>query len=324
MSASRIVDLRSDTQTLPTDEMVKAMSSAELGDNVYGEDPTGNRLQEQAAEKTGMEAALFVPSGTMGNTAALLAHTTPGDEVFFEELAHMYYWECGTYANIAGLAARPIKGEWGIFTGDQLEEAIRPENVHFTKPVLVCLENSHNNAAGSVWTPAEVESVSRVARKHGLRIHIDGARIFNAAVALGVDATEFTRHVDSVMFCISKGLSAPVIAAAGVVALETMIDRLAEDHDNARRLCEGLSAIDGIEASQAPRPTNIVMVDVAGLGWKTEQLISSWKAAGVLCNPRPPTRVRLVTNRHVSADDVTYALEATVQMVSQEPVLAAS
>ena len=350
----RVVDLRSDTVTLPTEEMRVAMSRAELGDDVYGEDPTVKRLEELAAEKAGMDRALFVPSGTMGNTAALLAHTRPGDEVIFEELAHLYNWEAGSYANICGLAARPILGEFGIFTAEQLEEAIRPDNVHFTRPTLVCLENTHNNAAGSVWTPGEFEAVSSVARQHGLKVHVDGARIFNAAVALGVEVTEFTRHVDSRMFCVSKGLSAPVgsllcgdsafveeayrarkrlggamrqagiIAAAAIVSLENMVDRLAEDHDNARRLCTELSAMEGISATQAPRPTNIVMVDVGGLGWTSAELIDRWKKLGILCNPRPPTRVRLVTNRHVSADDVTYALDATRQMTRAEPVSTAA
>ena len=351
----RTVDLRSDTTTLPTEEMREAMARAELGDDVYGEDPTMNRLHEVAAAKMGMEAAMFVPSGTMGNTCCLLAHTHPGDEFYVDELAHIYNWEGGAYANLGGLVARTVAGNFGIFTAEQLAEAIRADNVHFTRPTLVCLENTHNNGAGSVWTPAEFEAVAGVAHERGLQVHVDGARIFNAAVALGVDVTQFTAHVDSITFCVSKGLSAPVgslvcgsrafidealrarkrlggsmrqagvIAAAAIVAIETMVERLADDHDNARRLCEGLNDIEGFAATQAPRPTNILMVDVAELGWTSPELISRWKGCGILCNPRPGSRARLVTSRHVSAADVDYALETTRQMLAAaRPARAAS
>lgn len=344
--ADRTVDLRSDTQTRPTEAMLEAMRHAEVGDDVYGEDPTVNALQEKAAARMGMEAALFVPSGTMGNTCALMAHTRPGEEVIFEAEAHMYNWECGDYAALAGLAARPILGQDGILQPEQVAKVMKPYNVHYAMPTLLCLENTHNNAAGSVWTGAEISAVAAVAHEHGLKVHIDGARIFNAAVALGVDPTEFTRDVDSIMFCISKGLSAPVgsllcgsrefidkafvvrkrlggamrqagvIAAAGVVALDTMVDRLAEDHANAQTLCDGLAAIDGFTAYRAARPTNIIKVDVAELGWTTEDLLANWSAHGIRCNPRPPTGARLVTQRHVSADDVGYMLEVTRQLVA--------
>lgn len=340
----RVVDLRSDTLTMPTEEMLEAMRRAPVGDDVYGEDPTVKALEELAAARMGMEAAMFVPSGTMGNTCALMAHTHSGEEMLVEELAHIYNWEAGAYANLAGLTVRPIRGEHGVFTPAQLEAALRPENPHFPRQTLLCLENTHNNAAGAVWTPAQLEAVAALARGRGLAVHMDGARIFNAAVALGVEAREFTSHLDSVMFCVSKGLSAPVgslvcgskdfvarayrarkrlggamrqagvIAAAGIVAIEKMTARLAEDHTNARRLCEGLAQIPGFAARQAPLPTNILMVDVAGLGWTSEELLSRWKAAGVLCNRRPPTAARLVTHRHVSAADVDYVLEVTRQM----------
>ena len=346
------VDLRSDTITRPTDAMWEAMHRAEVGDDVYGEDPTVQRLEELAAAMTGKEAALFVPSGTMGNSCALLAHTHAGEEMIVEELAHLYCWEAGAYANIAGLAARAVRGEDGIFTPAQLEEVLRGPNPHFPNTTLLCLENTHNNAAGAVWSVDEMATVAEVARAHGLKVHLDGARVFNAAVALGIDVRQIAATVDSVMFCVSKGLSAPlgsllcgsrafiddayrarkrlggamrqagVVAAAGIVALETMVERLAEDHETARLLAEGLAAIDGITTQRAPRPSNILMADVGGVGWTSAQLIERWKAAGILCNPRPPSRVRLVTNRHVTPDDVAYVLEVTRDLVRREAVAA--
>ena len=236
--------------------------------------------------------------------------------------------------------------EHGIIQPEQLEEVIRIDEPHFPPQSLLCLENTHNNAAGSVWLPAQIEAVAAVAHRHGLKVHVDGARIFNASVALGVEAGELTRHVDSVMFCVSKGLSAPVgsllcgssafvekarrmrkrlgggmrqagvIAAAGIVALESMIDRLAEDHDNARALAEGLGAIPGLRTRVAPLPTNIAMVDVGELGWTSAELIERWLGLGIKCNARPPSGVRVVTNRHVSAEDVAYVVEVTQEMAS--------
>ncbi len=340
------VDLRSDTLTLPTEQMKEAMSAAEVGDDVYGEDPTINRLEEIAAEKVGMEAALYVPSGTMGNTCALLTHARHGDEVIFEERAHMYVWECGAFANIAGLASRALTGENGIFSAEQLRAELRGQNVHFSPTSLVCIENTHNNYGGSAWTPAQVRAVGDVCKENGLKLHMDGARLFNAAVALGVDAREYTAHVDSVMFCVSKGLSAPVgsllcgsrsfidqayamrkrlggamrqagiIAAAGIVAIEHMVDRLAEDHANARRLIDGLGAIEGVEIEAPELATNILKVDVAQWGWTAEQLVSTWKERGILCNPRPPHGARLVTHRHIDTADVDYVIETTREMAT--------
>jgi len=341
----RKVDLRSDTLTLPTEKMREEMAKAEVGDDVYGEDPTVQRLEEIAAEKVGMEAALFVPSGAMANTCALLTHSEHGDEVLFEERAHMYVWECGAFANLAGLAARTIKSEDGIILPEQLKEAIRGENVHFAKSTLLCIENTHNNYAGSAWSPQQLKSLSLECEKQGLNLHMDGARLFNAAVAHGVPARDYGVLVDSLMFCVSKGLSAPVgsllcgnrdfidkaygmrkrlggamrqsgiIAAAGIVALNDMIERLAHDHARADRLVNGLTEIDGITVEKPIVSTNIVKVDFAALGWTSEKLVSEWKSKGILCNSRPKYGARLVTHRHIDDDDVDYLLATTREML---------
>ena len=343
--SEKTVDLRSDTITLPTEEMQEAMARAPLGDDVYGEDPTVNRLQELAADKMGKEASLYVPSGTMGNTCALLAHANWGDEALFEERAHMYYWEAGTYANIAGLAARAVKGEHGVVTPEQIHASVRADNPHFAPLKVVCIENSHNNYAGHAWSVPEMAAVGEACREHGLKLHMDGARIFNAAVAMGVAASDYAQHVDSVMFCVSKGLSAPlgslvcgdrafidevyrmrkrlggamrqagVVAAAGIVALEQMVERLADDHAVAQALADGLGSIDGVEVLFPPRPTNILKVDFAALGWSAADVVGRWKERGVLCNPRPPHGARLVANRHVGVEDVGYVVKVTREML---------
>ena len=343
--SERTVDLRSDTVTLPTQEMKEAMMDAALGDDGYSEDATVNRLQELAAEKLGMEAGLYVPSGTMGNACALFAHTRSGDDVFFEERAHLFAGARGDFAILNGVRPHPMQAEFGVIQPDQLTEAINSEEV--SQPSLLCIENTHNGSGGSAWTPAEVEAVSKAARAHGLKIHMDGARLFNAVVAHGVDAKNYTRHIDSVMFCVSKGLSAPVgsllcgsrsfineadavrkrmgggmrqagiIAAAGIVAVEKMVDRLAEDHENARLLCTGLEVIEGINVPRPPTPTNFAMVNVKELGWHSESIIEKWKACGILANPRPPAGARLVAHRHITHDDVTYVVDATRRLVKK-------
>lgn len=341
----KIVDLRSDTVTLPTQEMKEAMIEAALGDDGYGEDATVNRLQELAAEKLGMEAGLYVPSGTMGNACALFAHTRSGDDVFFEERAHLFAGARGEFAVLNGVRPHPMQAEFGVIQPEQLEEAINSEEV--SQPSLLCIENSHNGSGGSAWRPAEVESVSKSAKAHGLKIHMDGARIFNAVVAHRVDAKDYTRHVDSVMFCVSKGLSAPVgsllcgsrafideadavrkrmgggmrqagiIAAAGIVALDKMVDRLADDHETARLLCAGLESIEGVKIQRPPTPTNFAMVNVEALGWRSESLIEKWKTCGILANPRPPAGARLVAHRHITHEDVAYVVDATRQLVER-------
>lgn len=344
--AARTVDLRSDTVTKPTDEMREAMVQAIVGDDSFGEDPTVNELQDRAAAKVGMEAALYVPSGTMANRCALVAHTRPGDAVFCEEEAHMYLGERKGYVNIASLAPRTIKGESGIIKPEQVDEAVESSNALVARPSLLCLENTHNMSGGTAWLPEEIEATAAAAHRHGLKVHIDGARIFNAVAAIGVDVQEYTRHADSVMFCVSKGLSAPVgsllcgsrdmieraramrkrlgggmrqagmVAAAGIVALETMVERLAEDNARAKKLYEGLSAIEGIEAAQPFRPTNFVLVDVAGMGWQHDEMFEKWKSCGILGHPRPPTALRLVVNRHIDDEDVDYVVSETQRLIA--------
>ncbi|NKB66038.1 MAG: aminotransferase class I/II-fold pyridoxal phosphate-dependent enzyme [Candidatus Latescibacteria bacterium] len=342
------VDLRSDTLTLPTQAMRQAMLEAPLGDDCYGEDPTVERLQEMAAERLGMEAALYVPTGTMANTCALLSHANMGDEVIVDGTSHLYNYEAGALANIAGLVPRLVDSHDGVVDPDELAAVVRPANPHFAPARLVCIENTHNAAAGAAWSPAQLGALAATAHQHGLKVHVDGARIFNAAVAHGVEAAEYGTLVDSLTFCISKGLSGPVgsvlcgsrdfieraykmrkrlggamrqvgiIAAAGIVALEQMVDRLAEDHLQARRLADGLAAIDGIEVIRPPEPnTNIHMVDVGELGWTSADLIERWLACGIRCNPRPPSRVRVLTHRHISAEDIDYVVETTRRLVQE-------
>ncbi len=318
---------------------------AALGDDGYGEDTTVNKLQELAAETLGMEAGLYVPSGTMGNACALFAHTRSGGDVFFEERAHLFAGARGEFAVLHGVKPHPMQAEFGVIQPEQLDEIINSEDV--SQPSLLCIENTHNGSGGSAWTPAEVEAVSTAARTHGLKIHMDGARLFNAVVAHGIGVKDYTRHIDSVMFCVSKGLSAPVgsllcgshvfideadavrkrmgggmrqagiIAAAGIVALEKMVDRLAEDHENARLLCTGLESIEGLKIQRPPTPTNFAMVNVEELGWRSESLIEKWRTCGILANPRPPASARLVVHRHITRDDVTYVVDATRQLVER-------
>ena len=342
--SERIIDLRSDTITLPTAEMKQAIANAALGDDGYNEDPTVSQLQELAAEKVGMEAGLYVPSGTMGNSCALLAHTRPGEDVFFEERAHMFAGERRDFATVAGgVVPHSMTGEFGVIKPKHLEESIRSGTV--SQPSLMCIENTHNGSGGSAWSPAEVVALSTAIRQRSLKLHMDGARIFNAAVAHGVDVKEYTRHVDSVMFCASKGLSAPVgsllcgsrafieeahhvrkrlggtmrqagiIAAAAIVALDKMVDRLAEDHETARLLSEGLAKVKGMKVIRPPTPTNFVMVNVEKLGWTSENLVEKWKECGIRCNPRPPVSARLVAHRHITAENVAYVVDTTHRLV---------
>lgn len=335
----RRIDLRSDTVTLPTPEMRRAMFEAEVGDDVYGEDPTVNRLEEAAAALLGKEAGLFVPTGTQGNQVAVLTHAGRGEEVIAEAESHLFYYEVGAVAALAGCQVRVVPGVRGAMDPERVEAAIRSENIHFPRTALVCLENTHNRAGGAVLPPGNAAAVAEVARRHGLPVHLDGARIFNAAVALGVPAAQVAAPADSVMFCLSKGLAAPVgsvlvgsrafiararvsrkllgggmrqagiLAAAGLVALRTMVARLAEDHQNAARLAAGLGGLPGLEVDPEGVETNIVAFRVADPRWDAPGLAAALRAAGVLCNAMGPRAVRMVTHKDVVRADVDEALD---------------
>ena len=332
-----VVDLRSDTVTLPTPEMRRAMAEAELGDDVFSEDPTVNRLEELAAERMGKEAAVLVTSGTQGNLVGVLSHTQRGDEVIVGDQAHVFHYEVAGCAVVGAVQLRTVRNVDGTLDLDELEAAIRPPNVHHPRTSLICVENTHNRNGGAVLDVSQMGAVADVARRHGVSVHLDGARIFNAAVACGVEARALTAAVDSVTFCLSKGLSAPVgsvlcggkdyieiarkyrkmlgggmrqagvIAAAGIVALTSMVDRLAEDHENARVLAEGLAELPGIQLDPKKVRTNIVIFDVtAPLG--ADGLVRSLKSVGVLCNVASPGRIRMVTHHGIVRTDVERAI----------------
>jgi threonine aldolase len=337
----RVVDLRSDTITRPTPSMRRAMAEAEVGDDVFGEDPTVNRLEKTAAERLGKEAALFVPSGTMANLVSLLSHCGRGDEVILGDQSHSYLYEQGGMAALGGIHPRPLRNQPdGTLSLDEIDAAIRPENVHFPRTRLVCLENTHNRCSGNPLSLAYLAAVSALTKLHGLRLHLDGARLFNAAVGLGVDARELATAADSVSFCFSKALGAPagsvvcgsrdfiaearrarkvlgggmrqagVLAAACLVALEEMVDRLADDHANAQRLAEGLSHVAGLGVDPVLVRTNMVYASLERKDMTSQLLVERLKAEGVLVLPTGPHRIRAVTHYHIIPDDMEYAVKA--------------
>ena len=348
-----IVDLRSDTLTLPTPEMREAMARAEVGDDVWEEDPTVKRLEAMAAERLGKEAGLFVASGTMGNLVSVVSHTQAGQEVVLDLDSHIFNYEVAGSAVIGSVQMRPVKTARGFLAPEQVREALRPANIHVPPTGLVCIENTHNRHGGTCCTPEEIGAVAAVAHGANVPVHLDGARLFNAAVALRRDAREFTRDVDSVTFCVSKGLGAPVgsvvcgsrvfitrarrvrkmvgggmrqagiIAAAGVVALETMVDRLAEDHANARRLAEGLAKLPRLRVDPRSVQTNIVIFGVehpAGPGsaqTATNEIVTGCAARKVKVHAIGPTSIRCVTHKDVDAEDIGRALDALREITSR-------
>lgn len=338
--------MRSDTVTLPTGEMREAMNNAEVGDDVYQEDPTVNRLEELAAKKLGKEAALFVPSGTMGNLIAVLTHCRRGDEVILEMDSHIYYYEVGGMSALAGVIPRLIVGDKGIPNPQDIKKALRDENLHYPNTTLICLENTHNRAGGTIAPPEVIEEICQLAHQKKILVHLDGARIFNASVALDIEPALLTKNVDSVMFCLSKGLSAPVgsilagskefiqrarknrkmlgggmrqagiLAAAGIIALEQMMERLKEDHQNARILGEGLANISGIKVDLETIQTNMVYFDLRESGMDTYQFLPKLAKYNILGSPRPPTKIRLVTHYGISEEDIYTTIKAIKEIVS--------
>ncbi|BBO71879.1 threonine aldolase [Desulfosarcina alkanivorans] len=334
-----IIDLRSDTITRPTPAMRKAMADAEVGDDVFKEDPTVNRLEEMAARRMGKPAALLVGSGTMGNLVSQLAHCGRGDETLLGDQSHVFFYEQGGASALGGIHPRTLPNEKdGTIAPETIEAAIRPDDVHFPQSRLVIVENTHNRCSGTPLTAAYTATVGRLARRHGLKLHIDGARIFNAAVSLGVDAAELAAPADSVTFCLSKGLAAPVgsvlcgdedfiararrmrksvgggmrqagiIAAAGIVALTEMVDRLAEDHANARTLAVGLAGIPGLGIDPDAIATNIVYFRVTAKGLDAPAVVARLGESGVRVLPTAKDQMRAVLNYHVTGADVQRAL----------------
>jgi threonine aldolase len=327
-----VIDLRSDTVTRPTQAMRQAMFEAALGDDVFGEDPTVNRLEEYVAALLGKEVALYAPSGTMCNQIGVFINTTRGDEVLLHEGAHIFNYEAGAPALLSGVQLRPLPGEGGVISPETVRAAVRPENVHFPRPKLLCLENTHNTAGGRVFPLEDFAAVAAEARELGLKVHLDGARLFNAQAATGSLAREWCEHADTVSVCSSKGLGAPVgsllagdretigearrarkvfgggmrqagvIAAGSLYAFEHHTERLAEDHERAKRLADGLAEA-GYRVD--PPETNIVLVEVE----KPEAFLQALAREGVLATPGKAGFVRLCTHLDLGDEEIEAAIE---------------
>jgi threonine aldolase len=342
------IDLRSDTVTKPTPPMRKAMAEAEVGDDVFGEDPTVNALQEKVAQLLGKETAIFVPSGTMANQLAIKSHTQPGDEVIIEATSHPYNFEGGAGAALSGVQFYCLKGLRGILDASQIEEAIRSEDHHFPVTRLICLENTHNRGGGSIYPIEKIAEIYRLAKSKGLLIHLDGARLWNASVATGIKPHEYAQWADSVSVCLSKGLGAPIgsivagsktfidrvhrfrkmfgggmrqvgiIAAAGIYALDHHIERLGEDHQNAKWLALGLKELEGVSIDPEQVETNIIIFNIANTGMTAPQMAEAMKRNGVLIHPIGKTQIRLVTHLDVSSEDIEKALKAFEKVLSRK------
>mgnify|MGYP000700969992 CR=1 FL=1 len=345
-------DLRSDTVTKPTPGMMEAIMNAEVGDDVFGEDPSVNELERISAEMFGKEAGLFCPSGTMTNQVALRTHTEPGDEIILEQQAHIYFYEAGGPAALSGVMCKLIEGDRGIFTAADLRQALRPWNEHYPRTKLVCLENTHNRGGGSIFPLATIQAIAQVCRDNDLRLHLDGARFWNACVATGISAADYAAPFDTVSVCFSKGLGAPVgsalvgsqaliqrarrfrkmfgggmrqagmMAAGALYALQHHRDRLAEDHANAQRLAQGLQHIDGIAVTLENVQTNLVY-------FQTPDDIPAKVLATQLANldvgvlPTAPHTLRAVTNLMVSQTDIDTALDkiaTVIGMLRSQPL----
>lgn len=336
----KMIDFRSDTITKPTEEMRKAMYEAEVGDDVYKEDVTVNKLEELAAEIVGKESALFVPSGTMGNLLGVMTHTKNGQEIILEEKSHIYNYEVTGYARLCGLGTRVVIGNKGKMDIADIEDKIQKDNdIHHSATGLICIENTHNTAGGIVLETRYIKEVRTLSQKYNIPIHMDGARVFNAATYLKKDITEITKDVDSVMFCLSKGLGAPVgsilagrkdyiararhnrkmlgggmrqagiLAAAGIIAVTKMTKRLQEDHDNIRLLAEGLSQINGLGINLEDVQTNILMVKINISGTDSFKICEELKKENILASPFGSKKIRFVTNYHITRKDIERTIE---------------
>jgi threonine aldolase len=342
------IDLRSDTVTQPTPAMREAMAQAQVGDDVYGEDPSINHLQELAASMMGKKAGLFVPSGTMGNLTAMLTHCGRGDEVILGDKAHTFLYEAGGISALGGIHSHQLPNQPdGSLTLDDIRSAIRSEDVHFPTTRLIALENTHNRCGGVSLSAAYTREVGQIARQHGLKLHLDGARIFNAAAAQGISASELAEPADSVTFCISKALCAPVgsvlcgsqefiqgarrirkqlgggmrqagvLAAAGILALETMVDRLFEDHARAQRLADGLAKINGLQLDPGTPFTNMIFFSLADdVPLDARQAISALAQRGVLVGAVGPRRFRIVLHYWIDDQAANRAVEVFTEVVN--------
>jgi threonine aldolase len=335
-----VIDLRSDTVTRPTEGMRRAMAEAALGDDVFGEDPTVNRLEEYVAELLGKEAAIYAPSGTMTNQIGLFVNTGRGEEVLLHEGAHVFVFEAGAPALLSGVQVRTLPGEGGRISPETLRSAVRPENVHFPRSRLLCLENTHNTAGGRVYPLEDFAAVAAEARELGIKVHLDGARLFNAQAATGDPAREWCQHADTVSVCSSKGLGAPVgsllagdeetiaearrarkafgggmrqagvIAAGSLYAFEHHTERLAEDHERAKRLADGLR---DAGYSVEPPETNIVLVEVG----EADRFLGALAREGVLATPMSATSVRFCTHLDVGDGEVEASMEAASRITAE-------
>jgi threonine aldolase len=341
----KVIDLRSDTVTKPTAEMKEAMYKAEVGDDVYKEDPTVNRLEELAAETLGKEAALFVTSGTQGNQIAVLAHSKPSDEIILEAESHIFYYEAGAVAAFAGVQTRTLQGTRGQMPIEHIRDAIRGEDIHLPTTAMIGLENTHNRAGGAVLPLSYMRDVYQLAQEHHVPVHLDGARLWNAAVSLGVNVKELAQYVDTVQVCLSKGLSAPMgsilagpkewieharkwrkrlgggmrqaglMAAPGIVAITQMVERLDEDHQRAKKLAHGIAEIEGMCVDVDSVETNIVLVDITSLGVTSHQFLEKLKDDfGIQGTSFGTYTIRLTTHREIVDQDILKTIDACAKI----------
>jgi threonine aldolase len=343
-----MIDLRSDTVTKPTDEMRKAMARAEVGDDVYGEDPTVNRLQDMAATMLGKRFALFVPSGTMANQLAIRSHTQPGQEIIVESKSHVVRYEQGAAGALAGVQLHWVTGERGIMTVEQVEAAIRPNDAHSITTALICIENTHNAGGGTIYPLSTIEKIRALAVRHGIPMHLDGARLFNAVAATTLPPTVYAQHFETVSLCLSKGLGAPVgsllisndqrlmdrarrfrrmyggamrqagiLAAAGIYALERHVARLKTDHEHAKKLARQLQHISAIQIAPQHVETNIVIFDIVDEHRSPAELVAALKEHGVLINAVGGQSYRAVTHLHITDKQIDEAADVFANVLKR-------